>query len=144
MHEYGFDPKFILVALVNIYVYFKDYREFMEYVVKDERSYKSDNFEKVINLKENEKISIDYETYDQFIRFVSEIKEVALQLKAKEISYDDAPEEFMDPITNDLMSDPVMLPNSKIIVDRNTIGIIRLIKKRIYYLTQLIHSIELI
>jgi hypothetical protein len=36
--------------------------------------------------------------------------------------YDDAPDEFLDPITSILMSDPVMLPSSRKIVDRATIA----------------------
>jgi hypothetical protein len=45
-----------------------------------------------------------------------------LLIKIK-ISYDDACEEFIDPITSVIMEDPVMLPSSKQIVDRNTIGL---------------------
>ena len=35
--------------------------------------------------------------------------------------YDDAPEEFLDPITFSLMEDPVTLPSSKITVERKII-----------------------
>ena len=122
MHEYGFDPKFILVSLVNIYVYFKDYKEFLEFIVKDERSFKLENFDKVISLKEDEKISIDYEVYDKFILLVKDLKDISETIKSSMISYDDAPEEYLDPITTVLMEDPVMLPNSKTILDRSTIG----------------------
>jgi hypothetical protein len=38
------------------------------------------------------------------------------------VSYDDAKDEYIDAITTELMEDPVMLPSSKQIVDRNTIG----------------------
>jgi len=33
----------------------------------------------------------------------------------------DIPAEFLDPIMNEIMKDPVMLPSSKIVVDRITI-----------------------
>ena len=36
--------------------------------------------------------------------------------------YDDAPDEYLDPITSTLMIDPVMLPSSKQIIDRATIA----------------------
>ena len=36
--------------------------------------------------------------------------------------YDDAPEEFLDPLTYELMEDPVELPKSNTIVDRLTIS----------------------
>jgi ubiquitin conjugation factor E4 B len=127
MHEYGFDPKFILTSLINIYVYFIDYKEFLEFIVKDERSFKPENFDKVISLKEDEKISIDYEVFDKFLLLVKDLKWLSKEIKANEINYDDAPEEFMDPITTVLMEDPVMLPSSKTILDRSTIGLILLI-----------------
>ncbi len=122
MHEYGFDPKFILVSLVNIYVYFKDYKEFLEFIVKDERSFKLENFDKVITLKSDEKISIEYEVYDKFILLINDLKDISHTIKSNMISYDDAPEEYLDPITTVLMEDPVMLPNSKTILDKSTIG----------------------
>lgn len=34
----------------------------------------------------------------------------------------DAPEEFLDPIMSTLMTDPVILPSSKVTVDRTTIA----------------------
>lgn len=34
----------------------------------------------------------------------------------------DAPDEFLDPIMSTLMNDPVVLPSSKVIVDRTTIA----------------------
>ena len=37
------------------------------------------------------------------------------------MKYDDAPDEFLDPITCELMKDPVELPNSHNIVDHLTI-----------------------
>ncbi|CDJ59676.1 hypothetical protein EMWEY_00058570 [Eimeria maxima] len=39
----------------------------------------------------------------------------------KEIDLDDVPPEFLDPIMADLMVDPVMLPSSKVVVDRRNI-----------------------
>lgn len=121
MNEYGFDPKFILSSLINIYVSFVDYKEFLEFIVKDERSYKNENFEKVMTIKERGKIKLDYETSEKFMKLVETLKDLYKDMKSKEISYDDAPEEFLDPITTLLMDDPVKLPSSKAIVDRNTI-----------------------
>ena len=42
--------------------------------------------------------------------------------KANEINYDDAPDEFLDPLTCALMDDPVELPSSKNVMDRLTIS----------------------
>ena len=42
-------------------------------------------------------------------------------LKSEEISYDDAPQEFLDGLTFLIMTDPVKLPKSQVILDRKTI-----------------------
>jgi len=49
-------------------------------------------------------------------------KEIAAQQKEEDAVYDDAPDEYLDPITSILMSDPVMLPSSRQIIDRATIA----------------------
>ena len=69
MSEYGFDPKFILTSLVAIYASFVDYPEFIEHVVKDQRAFKLENFEKVFDLKERNKIQINYSQYSNFNKF---------------------------------------------------------------------------
>jgi ubiquitin conjugation factor E4 B len=121
MAEYGFNPQFILKSLISTYASFVNYVEFLEFIVKDERSYKIDNFEKVINIYSRGKIKIDFNIFEQFKNMVLLLKEKEIEIKSKIINYDDAPEEFLDPITTFLMEDPVLLPTSGVIVDRNTI-----------------------
>ena len=67
-------------------------------MVSDERAYKYENFTKAIKLKKAEEL-----------------------VEQKTINYDDAPEEFLDPLTYNLMENPVILPSSKINIDRRTI-----------------------
>jgi hypothetical protein len=85
MQEYQFDPKFILKSLIEIYLSFKDYKEFLEFIVKDERSYKIENFEKVIRLKENDKIRIDYNIYQDFLKFTDKLRIVSEEIKSKQV-----------------------------------------------------------
>ncbi len=47
---------------------------------------------------------------------------MAAQQKEEDAVYDDAPDEYLDPITSTLMIDPVMLPSSRQIIDRGTIA----------------------
>ena len=46
---------------------------------------------------------------------------MALQ-KEEDGVYSEAPDEYLDPITSTLMSDPVMLPSSRKVLDRTTIA----------------------
>lgn len=87
MSDYGFDPKFILTALITIYVSFIDYKEFLEYIVKDERSFNINNFEKAGNLKEQGKIKLDYETYDRFTQMIEMLRNISAEIKSKQVSY---------------------------------------------------------
>jgi len=121
MKEYGFDPKFVLLSLVETFLAFIEYDEFLKFVVTDERSFKLENFEKVIALKEDNKIKIEYFMYQKFLKLIEKLKTLKIYIESNVINYDDAPEEYFDPITTLLMDDPVLLPSSKTIVDRSTI-----------------------
>ena len=121
MKEYGFDPKFILLSLVETYLAFIEYEDFLKCVVTDERSFKLVNFEEVIALKEDNKIKIEYMMYQKFLKLIEKLKAMKLENEANVVNYDDAPEEFFDPITTLLMDDPILLPSSKTIIDRSTI-----------------------
>jgi len=122
LSEYEFNPKFILGALLSVYSAFYDKPEFIESVVKDERSYKYDNFERAKNVVEKTgKIIIENVDFNNYLLFFNKLKEEEKKIKDEEINYDDAPDEFCDQITTLLMTDPVKLPKSNVIVDRKTI-----------------------
>ena len=85
MNEYGFDPKFILSSVVSIYLSFKEYKDFLSFVVRDERSFKIENFETVKSLKEKEKIILDYEKYHSLIGLIEDLRNLYNQSKAEEV-----------------------------------------------------------
>jgi hypothetical protein len=85
MADYGFDPKYLLISLVKIYTFFLNYNEFLEFIVKDERSYKIENFEKVLNLKEEGKISLDFEVYESFKKIIEILKNLSEEIKSREV-----------------------------------------------------------
>ena len=87
MGEYGFDPKFILTSLIAIYASFVDYPDFIEYVVKDQRAFKLDNFEKVFDLKDRSKIHFDYTHYSNFTKFYELAKLAFEDFKEKCVIY---------------------------------------------------------
>ena len=122
LNDYNFNPKFILGALLSVYSAFYNQIEFLEMVVKDERSYKYDNFMRAKNLVENSgKIEIENTDFNNYLKFIEKLKDEEAKIKEEEINYDDAPDEFCDTITTGLMTDPVKLPKSNVIVDRKTI-----------------------
>ena len=122
LSDYEFNPKFILGALLSVYSAFYDKIEFIECVVKDERSYKYENFERAKNVVENSgKIVIETGDFNNYLLFIDKLKEEEKKIKEEEINFDDAPDEFCDQLTALLMTDPVKLPKSQVILDRKTI-----------------------
>lgn len=54
--------------------------------------------------------------------FALKVGEMEKEEKENQKALEDAPEEFLDPIMSTLMIDPVILPSSKVTVDRTTIA----------------------
>lgn len=54
--------------------------------------------------------------------FAVKVSQLEEQEKENQKALEDAPEEFLDPIMSTLMTDPVILPSSHVIVDRTTIA----------------------
>lgn len=72
-------------------------------------------------VEETKKIPIDKMDFEGYIKLVDQLITVEKEIKSKIIDYDDAPDEFIDPLTMLVMNDPVELPSSKVIIDRVTI-----------------------
>lgn len=54
--------------------------------------------------------------------FAIKVGQMEQQEKEIQKALEDAPEEFLDPIMSTLMTDPVILPSSRVTVDRTTIA----------------------
>ena len=120
--EYSFNPHSILGSVLSIYSAFYYRTEFIRGVIKDERSYKFINLDRAKNLvANNENITISEKDFNNYIIFVDNLRKEEKILKSEEINYDDAPQEFVDPLTFLVMTDPVQLPKSHVILDRKTI-----------------------
>ena len=122
IQDYNFNPHSILGSVLSIYSAFYYRTEFIRGVIKDERSYNFNNFDRAKNLVANNKaITINEKDFNNYIIFVDNLRKEQKILKSEEINYDDAPQEFIDPLTFLVMTDPVKLPKSNVILDRKTI-----------------------
>ena len=83
------------------------------------RSYNDQLFPQAVEVLR--RIGHSPEQINAFIKLGEHVKVVSVQQKEDDAAYDGAPDEYLDPITNILMTDPVMLPSSRNIVDRSTI-----------------------
>ena len=120
--EYNFNQNEILGLILSAYAAFNGNKEFIKAVIKDERSYNFDNLDRAKNLAANNKnITMTDNDFDKYVFFLDALRKEEKIIKDEEINYDDAPQEFFDGLTFNIMTDPVKLPKSNVVVDRKTI-----------------------
>ncbi|KAL0272620.1 UNVERIFIED_CONTAM: hypothetical protein PYX00_005522 [Menopon gallinae] len=117
--EYDFKPDVFVMKICKIYINLKESDEFCLAVSQDGRSYSPNLFtqaEDVLARIHGGGLIAD-------LKFVAEkVSRMAVQQKVEEEMLSDAPDEFLDPIMSTLMTDPVILPSSHVVIDRSTIA----------------------
>ncbi|RDW91522.1 hypothetical protein BP5796_02687 [Coleophoma crateriformis] len=118
--KYGFHPKTLLSDFVEIYLNLGMFEPFVEAVSKDGRSYKPANFDSAsrIMIRHGLKSPEDMEKWEKLKERFKLAKEIA---ETEEDDLGEIPEEFKDPLMDEIMTDPVILPMSKATLDRDTI-----------------------
>lgn len=140
--KYGFQPRVLLSEIVDVYLNLREKRSFIEAVARDGRSYKPANFEKASGILSKwglkssedlaawatlrEKIKQAKEADDQAEEDLGEIPDEFLGLILlcgfPNISVvSDTLKWYLDPLMYTLMEDPVILPASRVSIDRATI-----------------------
>ncbi|XP_038903925.1 probable ubiquitin conjugation factor E4 isoform X1 [Benincasa hispida] len=120
--KYEFRPKELLKQIVHIYVHLArgdSENIFPAAISKDGRSYNEQLFTAaavVLN-----RIGEDGRIIQEFIDLGNKAKDAASEAMDAEATLGDIPDEFLDPIQYTLMKDPVILPSSRITVDRPVI-----------------------
>ena len=143
--RFHFEPRGLLVNVVTMYGNMSRLEDFRKNVVADKRSYSDETFEKTLKILTSVKrnVSIGGEVIQKFEALLAQLKqqkEIAAQHEVSmlfliknlhlltllfylfQINLDDAPDEYLDPLTFELMNDPVELPDSKTVIDRLTIS----------------------
>jgi ubiquitin conjugation factor E4 B len=118
--KYQFEPKTLLSEFVDIYLNLGVSDSFIRAVARDGRSYKPANFDTASRILTRWSLKAP----DELAEWEVLKKKIAA---AKELDdeddgdFDDAPDEFLDPLLCDLMTDPVILPSSRTTINRSTI-----------------------
>ncbi|KAH7407687.1 ubiquitin elongating factor core-domain-containing protein [Cadophora sp. MPI-SDFR-AT-0126] len=118
--KYAFQPKTLLGEFFDIYLNLSVSEAFIVAVARDGRSYKPENFDAAtriitrFSLRSGEDIAA-------FEKLKEGFKIARLNDEQEDEDMGEPPEEFMDPLMATLMTDPVMLPVSRTILDRSTI-----------------------
>jgi ubiquitin conjugation factor E4 B len=119
--KYSFRPRALLADLAEVYINLSKSPEFIEAVVKDERSFQIALFEKTADLLQRNEL-LAPEKIRVFTAFLAQLKVAKSTFDSGEQELgDDIPDEYLDPLLFHLMSDPVTLPASQVNIDRSTI-----------------------
>ena len=118
--KYNFRPKELLSRLCDVYMHFSASAQFAPAVAHDGRSYRPENFDKAADILHRQALR-DAGYIQNFRAFAAQVKEAASTEMTLEEQLGEIPDEFLDPITQELMKDPVKLPSSGAVVDRSTI-----------------------
>ncbi|XP_012510841.1 PREDICTED: ubiquitin conjugation factor E4 A [Propithecus coquereli] len=118
--EFDFKPQQLVSDICTIYLNLGDEENFCAAVPKDGRSYSPTLFAQTVRVLK--KINKPGNMILAFNNLAEKIKSLADLQQQEEETYADACDEFLDPIMSTLMCDPVVLPSSRVTVDRSTIA----------------------
>jgi len=117
--EFEFDPAQTVLEISHIYINLSTDDSFCLAVSQDGRSYS----EQLFGYAENILVRIGGgQLIGDLSEFAVKVARMGAQYKEEQELLADAPEEYLDPIISTLMTDPVVLPSSKVTVDRSTIA----------------------
>lgn len=124
MEQYNFRPHLWLTSIVESYLFLlnagKEYEELLIREIANEgRYYKPEIFNKAYYICKREML-LHKEELNKFKSFCQQIVDMKDEVELFE-DVSDIPDEFLDPIIQDIMLDPVLLPTSGIVIDRKNI-----------------------
>ncbi|KAI5721312.1 hypothetical protein M8J77_019052 [Diaphorina citri] len=119
MQEYKFAPATIVLNICKMYVHLGSNEQFCAAVSQDGRSYSPQLF----TLAEGVLARIGGASLIPDLRRVAALVEkLGAQLQSDEALLAGAPDEYLDPIMNTIMLEPVTLPSSRQTLDKSTIA----------------------
>lgn len=118
--KYDFDPKTTLQGLCEVYCNLSQEQDFIKAVSRDGRSFNIEWFKKAVNVLRTKTLT-NPKIIDQLMEFGELAENQRLQDEQEELELGDVPDEFLDPLMYTVMEDPVILPTSKVVMDRSTI-----------------------
>lgn len=138
--KYRFNPRLLLSDILSVFLNLSGESDFAHAVASDDRSYSLSLFQRAAGIARKRSLKTEDEI-EKLRIFVVQVEEMKATIEVEE-ELGDVPDEFMgmclsvtivgvtvrilitwfaDPISAVIMRDPVILPNSKAVVDRKTI-----------------------
>ncbi|CAZ79267.1 unnamed protein product [Tuber melanosporum] len=120
--KYKFNPKALLSEITDVYLNLRTFKPFVKAIALEGRSYRPELFTKLqsvlerSNLKGTPDIAL-------LAKLAANIEETKRREEEGEVELGEIPDDFLDPLMATLMEDPVILPSSRVTIDRQTIRI---------------------
>lgn len=118
--QYKFNPRGLLSDIMTVFTNLGEKENFILAIARDGRSYRPENFDKAAEQMKKKATKSPEE-----LSLWNKLGEAVAKAKAMDDQEEDdlgePPDEFLDPLLAHLMVDPVVLPNSKMSIDRATI-----------------------
>jgi ubiquitin conjugation factor E4 B len=121
MEAYNFQPKVMLTEICMAMIHFHDSPLFWSSVAQDSFYNNGGPIRKALSTVTRLKL-IGAEEIELLHTLYEQVQKARISFVDLDSLVDDAPFEFMDPLLDTLMRDPVRLPTSNTIVDRSTIA----------------------
>lgn len=118
--KYGFDPKCMLADICQVYCNLSHQKRFVDAVARDGRSFTFGLFVRARDIL-SKRTNTNPDTIKRFFEFGETAEAQRLLVEQEEMELGEVPDELLDPLMYTLMEDPVILPGSKVTLDRSTI-----------------------
>jgi ubiquitin conjugation factor E4 B len=120
--KYEFEPAWVVDKLCSSILSFATHdKSFIEYLAKDTRSYSDELYMNAVSFVEKNS-QPDFELKPSAWRaMAAAVKDYTQHAEALEEELGDIPDDFLDPLMATLMTDPVILPSSRMTLDRSVI-----------------------
>lgn len=120
--KYRFNPKALLSEITDVYLNLSNSIQFVEAVARDGRSYKPELFQKLQAVLEKNSLK-GTPDIAALAKLAAMVEETKRREEEGEEELGEIPDDFLDPLMATLMEDPVILPSSKVTIDRQTIKV---------------------
>lgn len=117
--KYNWDPRWLLGHLIDIYLHL-DSETFAAALANDQRSFSMETFKDATHRIERALSRLPSDI-TKFQALAEKANVITIANLKKDEDYEDAPDEFIDPMMCELMEDPVLLPTSGKVMDRKHI-----------------------
>lgn len=117
--KYHFRPRELLGDIMQVIMNLANKDTYVVATAKDGRSYSKALFDNAVRIATRAGIKAEHEV-QVLRRMVDKIEEIKLA-EAEEEELGETPDEYLDPLTAEIMVDPVILPASGTTIDFNTI-----------------------